>query len=251
MHLSASLHIQLLLQEEPVRSYVLVAGAWHGGWIWRGVADRLRAAGHAVTTPTLAGLGDRRHVGQDADLDTHIQDVITHIEMEGLNGITLVGWSYGGMVTTGVLSRIPHKIKAMIYLDAFVPEDGKALIDYLPPELLASWDTLKEEDKPIPPPSLEFFGITDPAHRELISPRLVNHPWRTLYQPVRALTRWPHISITYIHCSGERSHPSLFLETMERMKADPSVQTDVIKTGHFFMLTDLDSTIRLLDRYGG
>jgi hypothetical protein len=80
-------------------------------WIWRGVADRLRAAGHAVTTPTLSGLGDRRHVGQDADLDTHIQDVITHIEMEGLEGVTLVGWSYGGMVITGVLSRIPHKDK--------------------------------------------------------------------------------------------------------------------------------------------
>lgn len=64
-----------------------------------------------MTTPTLSGLGDRRHVGQDADLDTHIQDVITHIEMEGLEGVTLVGWSYGGMVITGVLSRIPHKDK--------------------------------------------------------------------------------------------------------------------------------------------
>jgi pimeloyl-ACP methyl ester carboxylesterase len=234
-----------------VRSYVLVAGAWHGGWIWREVAHRLRAAGHAVTTPTLSGLGDRRHVGQDADLDTHIEDVITHIEMEGLEAVTLVGWSYGGMVITGVLSRIPHKVKAMIYLDAFVPENGKALIDYLPPALLASWDKFKDDDKPIAPPSLEFFGITDPAHRELLAPRLVNQPWRTFYQPVSALTRWPDISITYILCSEGRSHPSLFLDTMERMKAEPSIQTDVIETGHFFMLTELDNTIRLLDRYGG
>lgn len=236
--------------KDLMRSYVLVAGGWHGGWIWREVADRLRAAGHAVTTPTLSGLGERRHVGQDADLDTHIQDVITHIEMESLDGVTLVGWSYGGMVVTGVLSRIPDKVKAIIYIDAFVPENGKALIDYLPPGLLASWDKLKDEDKPIPPPSLEFFGITDPAHQALVAPRLVNHPWRTFYQPVSTLARWPDISITYIHCTAERTHPSLFLETLERMEADPSVHIDVIETGHFFMLTELDGTIRLLERYG-
>jgi pimeloyl-ACP methyl ester carboxylesterase len=232
-------------------SYVLIAGAWHGGWIWREVADRLRVEGHAVTRPTLSGLGERRHVGQDANLDTHIQDVITHIEMEGLEGITLVGWSYGGMVITGVLSRIPHKIKAIIYLDAFVPENGRAFIDYFPPEFVANWDKFKDEDQSIPPPSLEFFGITDPAHRELLSPRLVNQPWRTFYQPVSAPTCRPDISITYIHCSGEDSTSSIFLETMERMRADPGINTDIIETGHFFMLTELDKTIRLLDRYGG
>ena len=234
-----------------MRSYVLVAGGWHGGWIWRGVADRLRAAGHAVTTPTLSGLGDRRHVGRDADLDTHIQDVIAHIEMEGLEGITLVGWSYGGMVITGVLARIPDRIKAMIYMDAFVPENDKALVDYLPSQLRASWDRFRDEDRPIPPPSLEFFGITDPAHREFLSARLVDQPWRTFYQPVSGPACWPDISIAYVHCSGERSHPSLLSGTTERMKADPRVQTDVIETGHFFMLSKPDDTIRMLDRYGG
>jgi pimeloyl-ACP methyl ester carboxylesterase len=234
-----------------VRSYVLVAGAWHGGWIWRGVADRLRAAGHEVTTPTLSGLGDRRHVGQDADLETHIQDVIAHIEMEGLEGVTLVGWSYGGMVVTGVLARIPDKIKAVIYVDAFVPEDGKALIDYLPADLVASWDKLKDEDKPIPPPPVEFLGITDPGHQELLSPRLVHQPWRTFYQPVSALTQWPEIPITYIHCSGDKPNPKLFSSTLKRMQENPSIRMDALETGHFFMLTELDNTIRLLDRYGG
>lgn len=234
-----------------MRSYVLVAGAWHGGWIWRGVANRLRAAGHMVTTPTLSGLGERRHVGRDADLDTHVEDVIAHIEMEGLEGVTLVGWSYGGMVVTGVLARIPDKIKAVIYVDAFVPEDGNALIDYLPPDLVASWDKLKDEDKPVPPPTLEFFGITDPAHQELLSPRLVHQPWRTFYQPVRALTQWPDIPITYIHCSGAKPNPGMFSSTLKRMEEIPSIRTDAIETGHFFMLTELDHTIRLLDRYGG
>ena len=175
-----------------------------------------------MTTPTLSGLGDRRHVGRDADLDTHVQDVITHIEMEGLEGVTLVGWSYGGMVVAGVLARIPDKIKAVIYFDAFVPENGKALIDYMPPDLIASWDKFKDEDKPIPPPTLEFLGITDPAHQELLSPRLVNQPWRTFYQPVSALTQWPDISITYILCSGARPNPGIFSTTWKGWRRAPA-----------------------------
>src|SRR5208283_3726244 len=96
------------------RTYVLLHGAWHGGWVWRDVASGLRAMGHAVTTPTLTGLGERRHVGNDtADLATHIEDVVAHIEMEELQDITLVGWSYGGMVVTGALARIPHRIKSL------------------------------------------------------------------------------------------------------------------------------------------
>src|SRR5260221_3074109 len=163
-------------------TYVLIAGAWHGGWIWRGVADGLRALGHTVTTPTLTGLGERRHLGQNANLDTHIEDVVAHIEMEDLKDVTLVGWSYGGMVITGALARIPSQIKAMIYLDAFVPHDGKALVDYVPSERLAACNKLKQEDKPLPPPPLESFALTDPVQQNLFMPRLANQPYRTRYQ---------------------------------------------------------------------
>lgn len=232
-------------------SYVLVHGAWHGGWIWRDVADRLRAAGHAVATPTLSGLGDRRRVGQDADLDAHIQDVVAHIEMEGLDGVTLVGWSYGGMVVTGVLARIPERVKAVIYLDAFVPEDGKALVDYIPAEQVAAGDELRAQDKPIPWPGMDFFGVTDPDHQALLAPRLTDHPWRTLYQPVKALAAWPDIPIAYIHCSGNRANSEVFRGMLKRMEESPGVRTESIATGHFPMLTELDQTIRLLERYGG
>ncbi len=115
------------MNSDTKHTYVLVAGGWHGGWVWRDVIPGLRALGHAVTAPTLTGLGERRQSGtNDTDLSTHIDDVIAHIEMEGLQSVTLVGWSYGGMVITGVTARIPDKIKSLIYLDAFVPEDGKA-----------------------------------------------------------------------------------------------------------------------------
>jgi pimeloyl-ACP methyl ester carboxylesterase len=232
-------------------TYVLVAGAWHGGWIWRRIADGLRALGHTVTTPTLTGLGERRHHGQNADLDTHIEDVVVHIEMEDLKDVTLVGWSYGGMVITGALARIRSKVKAMIYLDAFVPHDGKALVDYMAPERLADWNKLKQEDRSLPPPPLESFGLTDPVQQNLVMPRLVNQPWRTLYQPVKALKQWPDIAIAYIYCSGERSAPSPFRAFMEEMQKNPKIRTETIATGHFPMLTEREKTVQLLDRYGG
>jgi pimeloyl-ACP methyl ester carboxylesterase len=116
------------MKNHASHTYVLIAGAWHGGRIWQEAADGLRALGHKVTTPTLTGLGERRHFGHNVDLDTHIEDVVAHIEMENLKDVTLVGWSYGGMVITGARARIHPKIKAMIYLDTFVPHDGKALV---------------------------------------------------------------------------------------------------------------------------
>src|SRR5574341_2159438 len=92
------------------RSYVLVHGAWHGGWCWRRVSDRLVAAGHRVFTPSLTGLGDRRHLlTRETSLDTHIRDIIGLIEAEKLNEVILVGHSYGGIVITGVAAQIPGR----------------------------------------------------------------------------------------------------------------------------------------------
>src|SRR5258705_1716413 len=116
-------------------TYVLVHGAWHGGWCWKRVAPALRAAGHEVYTPTLTGLGERAHLANPAiDLATHISDVVNLLEAEELNEVVLLGHSYGGMVVTGVADRAPARLRRVIYLDAFLPEDGKSLLDYLHPD---------------------------------------------------------------------------------------------------------------------
>jgi pimeloyl-ACP methyl ester carboxylesterase len=144
------------------------------------VIPGLRKLGHAVTAPTLTGLGERRQNGtNDTDLHTHVDDVIAHIEMEGLQSVTLVGWSYGGTVITGVTARIPDKIKSLIYLDAFVPGDGKALVDHIPAEQRAQFDLFVKEGKSIPPIPLEIFGVTAPTLVEFVTPRLTLQPWRT------------------------------------------------------------------------
>ncbi len=109
-------------------NFVLVHGAWHGGWCYRDTARILRAAGHAVHTPTHTGVGERFHQSaENITLETHIRDVVGCIEAEELGDVVLCGHSYGGMVITGVADRIAAKIRALCYLDAFVPEHGDSL----------------------------------------------------------------------------------------------------------------------------
>ena len=111
-------------------TYVLVHGAWGGGWKYARVAQRLRARGHLVFTPTLTGQGERSHLlSGSINLTTHVTDILNVIRYEDLSGVVLAGHSYGGMVVTAVADRIADRIAALVYLDAFVPQDGQSLFD--------------------------------------------------------------------------------------------------------------------------
>ncbi len=110
------------------RTFVLVHGAWGGGWDWRPVSDILSSRGHRAFRATLTGLGERAHLSSPAvGLDTHITDVVNVIQYEDLRDVTLVGHSYGGMVITGAADRIPDRITHLVYVDAFVPENGESV----------------------------------------------------------------------------------------------------------------------------
>ena len=116
-------------------TFVLVHGAWHGGWCWVRVAERLRAAGHTVFTPTLTGLADRAHLmSPTISLMTHIKDVVGLLEWEELTDVVLVGHSYGGVVITGAADRVAGRVKSLIYLDALVPGHGQSAMDVRRPE---------------------------------------------------------------------------------------------------------------------
>lgn len=227
-------------------TFVLVHGAWHGSWVWRDVLNRLRSLGHIATAPTLTGLGERRHVGKDsADLDTHIEDVVAHIEMENLRDITLVGWSYGGMVVTGVLARIPERIKELVYLDAFVPADGEAAADYWSPEVKAMMDTFRDRNAPLPAVPLVPLGVTDPEVVKFVEPRLTAQPWRTCYQPVKALKVRPAIPISNVVCTGWDKTP-FFTTRFGEMKEGPGVRTTTLDASHLCMLTAVEETVAAL-----
>jgi pimeloyl-ACP methyl ester carboxylesterase len=233
------------LMKTVKHTYVLVSGAWLGGWVWRDVMPGLRERGHVVTAPTLTGLGEQLH-GSSAHIGlvTHIDDVVAHIEMEDLRDVTLVGWSYGGMVTTGVAARLPDRIKSLIYVDAYVPEHGKALIDYLTAEQRIHYDSLRDDDKPLPPISLDVFGVTAPAIVDFVMPRLALQPWRTFYEPVDARALRSDIAIGYVYCSGYDA--AFFKPFYEKLGANAAVRTRVIDTGHLCMLSEPEQTVEAL-----
>ncbi|MBW3552613.1 MAG: alpha/beta hydrolase [Gemmatimonadetes bacterium] len=114
---------------EPT-TFVVVHGAWGGGWAWGAVDSMLTSAGHRVSRPTLTGLGERVHLARpETDLETHVTDVVNHLVFERLDDVVLVGHSYGGMVAVGVAHRVPERIRRLVLLDAFLPEDGESVVD--------------------------------------------------------------------------------------------------------------------------
>jgi pimeloyl-ACP methyl ester carboxylesterase len=168
-------------------TFVLVHGAWHGGWCYARVAQRLNAAGHRVFTPTLTGLGERAHLySRSIDLSTHVTDIINVIKYERLENVVLVGHSYGGMVVTGVADSIPEKIASLVYLDAFLPGDNQSLHDLLPPETAqAQRDSATEGNGfSVPPITAADFHVNE-ADRSWVDSLCTPHPLATLTQRLR------------------------------------------------------------------
>lgn len=114
------------------KTFLVCYGAWSGGWSWKKMVPLMHAAGYRLVVPTYTGLGERAHLANPSiDLETHIQDVLSVIKYEDLHNVVLLGHSYGGMVATGVADRVPDRIDQVIYLDAFVPDNGQCLLDFL------------------------------------------------------------------------------------------------------------------------
>src|SRR5215213_8165836 len=162
-------------------TFVLVHGGWHGGWCWKYVTPLLRAAGHAVFTPTLTGVGERAHLARpDTGLETHIQDIVGVLTYEDLQRVLLVGHSLGGPVITGVADRIAERIAHLIYLDATIPRDGQADVDCYPPEFgvraLAERFLAEEKHVSAPPAEEHPFGITKEKQARWVNSKLTPHP---------------------------------------------------------------------------
>lgn len=174
---------------EGATTYVLVHGAYGGGWIWRDVAARLRRQGHQVWTPTQTGLGERSHLlSREITVDTHVQDVASLIEMEDLHDIVLVGHSYGGMAVTGVADRMTNRISRIVYLDALIPENGDSAFALLPAGMAdarrkAALDQGAGVALPVPGP--DAFSIPAGAAKDWFMQRLRPHPIGTYESPLR------------------------------------------------------------------
>jgi pimeloyl-ACP methyl ester carboxylesterase len=176
-------------------AYVLVGGGWLGGWCWQFVARRLRDNGHDAYPVTLTGLGERVHLASpEVDLETHITDVVNLVEFEGLQGIVLLGHSYGGLVVTGVADRIPERISQLVYLDTAPLPDGTSLIETFPPEARTHIERQVEElgdgwRFPMPPReelvSMGSLEGLDGDHLGVLRSLAVAQPFGTFTQPLR------------------------------------------------------------------
>ncbi|MGZ3411539.1 MAG: alpha/beta fold hydrolase [Xanthobacteraceae bacterium] len=142
-------------------TFVLVHGAWHGGWCWQRVAKLLRERGHDVFAPTLTGVCESSHLlNPNIDLDTHISDVVNLIKWNELKDVVIVGHSYGGMVISGVAEKAENAIGSFVMLDAFYPDNGKSLVDYAaPPTSDAISEAQAKGAISIPPRSAAMFHV--------------------------------------------------------------------------------------------
>ena len=165
-------------------TFVLVHGAWHGGWCWQKVIPFLEAAGHEMYAPTLTGLAERAaELSPAIGLDTHIQDVVGLLQEKNLQGVVLVGHSYGGMVITGVVDAVPERIAHLVYLDTFVPRDGEAMVDVSPRliRLLLRKQTRADGWRV---DSQGSYGVTTEPDRSWVLSQVTPQPLKTLEQPL-------------------------------------------------------------------
>lgn len=230
-------------RERPA-TYVLVHCAWAGGWIWRDIVAGLREAGHSVFAPTLSGMGElASQATPDIDLDTHINDVVELLTREDLHEVHLVGWSYGGLVISGVAERVPERLAQLIYLDATVAADGQSGNDA---EGTSAEEATDLEASGIAAGLPGFFthepaagwlaaSMPDPAVSAWVLANFTPQPLATYTQPL-SLTNPAAASIprTYIFCAvgkGDASNDHS-VRTLERVLQDPAWRVVQVQDTH-------------------
>ncbi len=228
------------------RTYVLVHGAWTGGWIWRFVATRLSRRGHVVYTPTLTGLGERRHLARpDTNLETHIRDIVAVLECEDVRNVILVGWSYGGIVIGGAASRAADRIGHLVFLDATYAKGGQSAYDVWGCEV-------QERDEQrarrygtkwlAVPPSAESFRkwIPDESLWKYVTLKMTPQPIETFRQVLKvpnpeAFANIPHTHILSLSHKTDQSIAAY----KERVAKEPGFAgCRLLDTDHFAIITD-------------
>lgn len=225
-------------QKQPV--FVLVHGAFHGGWCWQNVSKELRAKGDMVYTPTLSGLAERKHTLNDQiDLNTHITDIVNFIIAEDLHQVVLVGHSYGGAVIAGVADRIPERLSRLVFLDAMLMENGQSALDVSPEDIKKYFikaATDNDNGLSIPYFTSDFFGVTNPKDIKWVNDRLTNQPFKTFSQPLVLKNPFGnHKPLVYIACAKpELRAIQPFADRTKRRKNWKYLE---LKTGHDAMIT--------------
>ncbi len=173
-------------QTGAAKTFVLVHGAYGGGYVWKYVAARLRAKGHQVFTPTLTGLGDKSHLmSKDIRLETHVLDIVNLIKWEDLRNVTLVAHSYGGWPVSAVPEHVGAAIGSIVFLDAFMPRNGQTGLDLnSPPSRQAVLDAIKRGEVSRPPTPSTSHRMSE-ADRDWLQARATPQPIGVSLDPIK------------------------------------------------------------------
>lgn len=223
--------------------FVLVHGGWHDGSCWERVVPLLRAGGHEVRAPTLAGA--------PAGLAEHVAEVVEALLAGPPGPAVLVGHSAGGAVVTGAAQRAPERLAGVADLDAFVPEPGQSVLDLLRPERRAHFLALVRDGEIVldPDAAMDGWAVRDPSDRAWLAPRLRPHPLGALADPLPP-GPVPVLPRQYVHCTDKPGGDS-FAGFAAAAQADPGWRFDVLATGHDAMLTaPRELAAVLLDTWG-
>lgn len=197
-------------------TFILIPGGWQGGWVYQKVEAMLSARGHRVLPVTLSGLGDAR--APTANLDTHIDEVVSLVKSLH-DDLVVVGQSYGGMIVSGVADAVPSQIKALVYVDAYVPDSGDSVWSLTTPRFRDLFLAGAKTDglNCVPPASLD--------------PRCRPHPMGTFLQAIDLSGRWREVPRkTYVGAHGWDGSP--FLDLYRRLSGEPDWSTVALDCGH-------------------
>jgi pimeloyl-ACP methyl ester carboxylesterase len=228
-------------------TFLVCHGAWSAGWAWKKMHPLMQAAGHRLVTPTYTGLGERAHLATPSvDLETHIEDILNVIKYEDLGDIVLIGHSYGGMVATAVADRARDRINQLIYLDAFVPDDGQSLLDLNEVARQSMLERARSGDgwrvPPNPAPS-----DTPQADLEWLTERRVDMPIKCFEMPLAL--RHGELTLPRHYIYATRVTPAdTFARFAGRAKSEPGWRYHEIDASHSPNVTAPETLMALLQK---
>lgn len=217
-------------------TFLLVHGAWHGGWCWQRVTPLLQARGHTVHAPTLTGLGERSHLLNPAiNLSTHIDDICGELLWNDLSDVVLCGHSYGGMIITGVAERHPGRIRSIVYLDAFLPKDGQSLDDIL----------ARPQPSPDIVPTRTAISMVNAADAPWVQSKVTPQPGATFRERLKVTGAIARLSRrTYVRAT--KFQVGAFDASYELARSDKSWTAAALDCNHDTMLDEPAATARIL-----
>jgi pimeloyl-ACP methyl ester carboxylesterase len=232
--------------QPAAKTFLLVHGAWHGGWCWRRVSDNLQRKGHKVFTPTMTGLADRSHLlTKEVNLTTHITDIANVIAWEDLSDVVLVAHSYGGIIASGVAERVQGKIGSIVFLDAFMPEHGETLLEKSSPAFVDAINgAIAKGEVAIKAPPAAAFGVEE-KDRTWVDAKTTPQPVGTYTEKaVYTGARDRIAKRTFIRARGYKS--PTFDANLAKVKAAGGWTTHELDVGHDAMVIIPDQLTDLL-----